>query len=266
MELSEREIELLRESTRIKFYEGPEIRKRQIVRKEQIPTIEFGRSEIIKAEHGYAEVLRQIKDRAMQRQPIDREDLKNWQRDIVQEQKQYGMSCHPDGVGRYRTSSNPLKALKTNPGAAAAADVPRLMEDWFVDFFRGATRCMVAPSYYDATLVAEVGGTLMRRFEKAAPFAAGNGCLSRVLLTYFCYIVDQPVVVFTIDDRKRFLRSLSSAKSVQRMIADKLRAEPRCACGNIATRVHHLEWMDTYQCGDCNKIFRLQWNSLRKFT
>ncbi len=265
MDLSEREIELLRESTRIKFYEGPETRKRQIVRKEQIPTIDFGRSEVVEAEHGYAEVLRQIKDRASQKLPIDRDDLKKWQKGIVEEQKQYGMPCRPDGVGRYRTPSNPLKALKTNPGAAAADDVPRLMEQWFIDFFMGATRCMLAPPYYHIPLIAEIGGELMRRFEKAAPFAGGNGCLSRALLTYFCYLVDQPVVIFTIDDRKKFLRSLSSAKSVQRMIAEKLRAEPRCPCGNVAARVHHLPWLDTYQCGECNKTFRLQWNSLRKF-
>ena len=99
MGLTEREIELLRESTRIKFYEGPETRKKRIVRKEQIPTIDFSRTDIIEAEHGYAEVLRQIKDRAHQKLPIDRDDLKKWQRDIVEEQKQYGMPCRPDGRG-----------------------------------------------------------------------------------------------------------------------------------------------------------------------
>ena len=101
--LTERERRFLTESTRIKFFESPEMNQRRgIMRYRNIPTIDYSREDIASARVGYGEVFRQLKKIKELRRPLELDELPDWQKMIVDEHKEYGFACRGEARGVLR--------------------------------------------------------------------------------------------------------------------------------------------------------------------
>lgn len=259
--LSERERRFLTESTRIKFFESPEMKRRRgIMRMRNIPTIDYMRDDIAEARVGYAEVFRQLKKIKEIRRPLELDELPDWQKMIVDEQKEYGFTCRGEARGVLRSKRHPLMPeSEHHQDAPAPEEVPRLMGQWQRDLKDVILKGRIAPAPERLGHFLRSAPELYTRFEAIAPFAAGNGMLSRALVNYLRMVLDLHILVFLEADREQFRKARTSVPVMRGWLADLSRDETFCQCGELAERVHEVNWTDTYQCGACNQ----RWSVVR---
>ena len=264
--LSERETEFLVESTRIKFLESDEVKRRKgVMRRQSLPTISHGDDEKRRADVGYTGAYIQMRRLAMSRQPIELEELGKWQKLIVDEQKEYGMACDPRARGVFRSAKLDLKVAPGNGQVAPAGHVKQEMVAWIRDFNAAALKCMLASGYYRPIHLVEYGAVLYQRFEQIAPFGAANGCMGRLLFNYFTILLKSPVFVFRVSDQEEFLRVRGQPKSMQRFVAERIRLEAPCKCGALMDRVHTSGWIDSYLCASCGSKLSVPRYALRPY-
>ena len=77
--------------------------------------------------------------------------------------------------------------------------------------------------------------------------------LSRALVNYLRMVLDLPILVFLEADREQFRKARGSVPIMRGWLADLSRDETACQCGELAERVHEVNWTDTYQCSACWK-------------
>ena len=266
MTLTDREITFLVESQRIKFLESAEVKQRRgVLQFQKIPTIDYTRPELQKGDVGYAGAFLQMKKIAQTRQPLELDEICSWQKLIVDEQKEYGMTCLPAARGILRSPKNDFKVSAGNVGHLPAVKVKGTLSMWVAMLNKAAMKCMLASGFYHAINLVEYAAILLHGFEKITPFAAGNGCLARLLFNYFTILMDQPILVFSVDDRVVFKEARTDPKLMQRFIADKVRLEITCRCGQFAPRVQQVQWLDTYRCPECANVQTIPRYALRPF-
>ena len=266
MTLSDREIAFLVESQRIKFLESAEVKQRRgVLQFQNIPTIDYSREDLQKVDVGYAGAFIQMKKIAQSRQPLELDEVISWQKLIVDEQKEYGMACVPAGRGVLRSPDNNFEVSEGNSGCVPAEKVKGTMAMWVAMLNKAAMKCMLGSGFYHAVNLVEYAAVLLHGFEKITPFAAGNGCLSRMMFNYFTIIMGQPLMIFTVDDREVFREARTDPRLMQRYIAGRVRMEIVCRCGDLAPRVQQVQWLDTYRCASCGAMQTLPRYALRPF-
>jgi len=266
MTLTDREIIFLVESQRIKFLESAEVKQRRgVMQFQKIPTIDYNRPDLQKLDVGYAGAFLQLKKIAQTRQPLELDEICSWQKLIVDEQKEYGMTCIPAGRGVLRSPKNDFKVSPGNVGHLPAVKVRRTLAMWVSMLNKAAMKCMLASGFYHAINLVEFAAILLHGFEKITPFAAGNGCLSRLLFNYFTILMEEPIMIFSVDDRVAFKEARTDSRLMQRYIADKVRMEIVCRCGELAPRIQQVEWLDTYRCSKCESLQTIPRYALRPF-
>ena len=266
MTLTDREIKFLVESQRIKFLESAEVKQRRgVMQFQNIPTIDYTREDLQKSDVGYAGAFIQMKKIAQSRQPLELDEVISWQKLIVDEQKEYGMACLPAGRGILRSAKNDFEVSEGNVGCVPAEKVKGTMAMWVAMLNKAAMKCMLGSGFYHAINLVEYAAVLLHGFEKITPFAAGNGCLSRMMFNYFTILMGQPIMIFSVDDREVFREARTDSKLMQRYIADRVRTEIVCRCGELAPRVRQVEWLDTYSCPSCKSVQTIPRYAMRPF-
>lgn len=264
--LTERDIEFLVESSRIKFLESDEVKSRKgVMRRQNLPTIPHGEPEKQKADVGYVGAFIQMRRVALSRQPLELEEIAQWQKLIVDEQKEYGMACDPRVRGMYRGPKLEVPLSAGNGEVVPANQVQQEMIAWGRDFNEAALKCMLASAYYQSIHIVEYAAVLTQRFERIAPFFAGNGCVGRMLFNYFTMLVKAPVFVFRVADHEAFIEARQSPKAMQSFVAERLRLEAACKCGTLMPRVHTSGWIDSYLCPECKARMSIPRYALRPY-
>mgnify|MGYP001331855870 CR=1 FL=1 len=252
--LTDRERRFLTESTRIKFFESPEMNQRRgIMRFRNIPTIDYAREDIASARVGYGEVFRQLKKIKELRRPLELDELPEWQKMIVDEHKEYGFACRGEARGVLRSKRHPLQPeSRHHSDAPPGEEVPRLMGQWQRDLKDVILKGRIAPAPNRLAHFLHSAPELYTRLEHIAPFAAGNGVLTRALINYLRMVLDLPILIFLEAHREHFAKARESVPVMRGWLADLSRDETACQCGALAERVHEVNWTDTYQCAACN--------------
>ena len=266
MSLTEREITFLVESQRIKFLESAEVKQRRgVMQFQNIPTIDYSREDLQKVDVGYAGAFQQMKKIAQTRQPLELDEVCSWQKLIVDEQKEYGMACTPAGRGILRSPKNNFEVSPGNAGFVAPEKVKGNMAMWVAMLNKAAMKCMLGSGFYHAINLVEYAAVLLHGFEKITPFAAGNGCLARMMFNYFTILMGQPIMIFSVDDRETFREARTDSRLMQRYIADRVRMQILCKCGTLAPRIQQVQWLDTYRCASCGAMQTIPRYALRPF-
>lgn len=266
MELTDRDIEFLIESQRIKFLESAEVKQRRgVSRYRNIPTIDYTNPELQKIDVGYAGAFIQLKKIVESRQPLDVDEICSWQKLIVDEQKEYGMTCMPAARGVIRSLKHDFTVSEANSGHLSSDRVKGSLARWVAMFNQAAMKCMLVSGFYHAVHLVEFAAILLHGFERITPFAAGNGCLARMLYNYFTLLMGEPLMVFKVDDREIFREARTNPRLMQRYVAERVRDTTVCRCGKLAPRIHQAGFLDTYRCEDCHGQQTIPRYALRPF-
>jgi len=262
MSLAQRELEFLTESTRLKFLESPLVRARKgIQRFRNIPTIPYEALGEPNPNIGYAGVLTQLKLLAKGRQPLELDDIPKWQKQIVNEHKEYGFACDPSGVGKFR--SEDVDYSDPKHGYLPAEDVRGSLYSWFRDMNHASLQGMLAPTFERPKVFVQFMTPLYFRFENISPFIGGNGCLGRLFLNYGALLMDMPLLIFRIEDREKFEQVSRNQRQFQKFVGHNIRSTERCtSCNQFVPWKQETGGVDYYACQQCRNIISVPRHSM----
>lgn len=207
VELSNRELEFLRESNAI----------------EDIENIDYADSANAKAGCGHVGAFLELRAAAAQRRSIALDDICRWQRWITEEQARFGHEVPARGIGVLRGDDAPFNV---RVGTHFPPDYPRvaeLMRKWIYDLHAR----LVLPEAASGALLftIDVVGEFFQRFEAIHPFVDGNGRTGRLVANYVNLSLGQMLIVFRASERPQFYAADRSKPAMKLFIAEKLREE-----------------------------------------
>ena len=261
VELCANEREFLSDSVRLKFAVADERRARHYLVRGDPFGIDYSNSTQF-LEVGYGGALGQLRATLSSRKPIVPKQLPQWQKMILDELAQHGQSVNPEAIGKLRTADNdPIAERGGSIAGVSPEKVSPLMLQWLKEFTAACHRLLLN---FHALFCAQLGGDLLYKYEKVRPFAAGSGCLGRLLINSLPMLTgDTPLMVFRLQDREVFSKARNDIRAIQKFLAGKITEKVYCKCGKLATRTGGTAVRTTYCCNTSKEEFPRRWDALR---
>jgi Fic family protein len=210
----------------------------------------------VESKNGHAQAWIQVREKAVQRERLELEDICNSQRYLMEEQASVGEDVEERLWGALRSPENRIGVRVGQYHAPSFVEVPILMERYIAQLH--------AELEHPQERHIDFAARAHRNFETIHPFADGNGRTGRLIANYVLLYADLPPLVFTAADRRKYYDACKTVGAMQAYFREKMQESAVClSCDDDFVPLKRRATAGAeYDCKTCDAHFTLDWDKI----